>query len=562
MSTIESKVPPMQQAKAVLLREADQETNNKAKAKAHAKTAPRFDRRTFLAYAGMTAAAGALVVFQRQAEAGPFSLAVDRVFNKSWDVIVVGAGGAGLAAAVSAAEKGAKVLLVEKMGAVGGNTLLASGLFNAADPVRQKPLGIEDSTDWHFEQTLESAGGRSDPKVIRRFVDEALPTLHWLESLGMVFLPGVVTTWGAEWPRGHKPLLPRGQGYIRLLAGKLLELGGEIRFNTTLKAIVRSPDNLESFDRSEDADDVENVNPPGSRPRGRVTGIVVTHSGKEKGEVEEVLSARCGVVLAAGGYAQNREMLRRYAPQYADFSTDNAPGSTGEAIFAAERAGARIVNLDCVQTVPGAPKGRRFQVRLDLDSGRFILVDGSGRRFIDEDASRDQLSAAIIGCEGGRAYSITDNATVDFYDLISKKDIYRGLLTGDALRAPTLEALAERIQLPAEALKQSVASFNDDVSNKRGKCGRILCAPISKPPFWASRIVLTVHSTMGGVAIDPNGAVLDRAGNPIPGLFAAGEIVGNLHGRNRIGGNGIGAAITMGRIAGQSAADSFASSAR
>lgn len=461
-----------------------------------------------------------------------------------YDVIVVGGGGAGLAAAVSAAQAGASVLLIEKTGMLGGNTLRASGLFNVADPARQSPLGIKDSAQWHFKQTLESSGGRSDPQVIRRFTEAALPTIHWLESLGMRFLPGVYTTWGAEWPRGHKPLLPRGQGYIRILSGKLLALGGEIRLHTKLRGLVRDPES------------------------GRITGVVVEsadagrHSSGSKADGEKersarksnaFISARRGVVLAAGGYAQNKAMLARYAPQYAEFPTDNAPGSTGEAIFAAKAVGAKIINLDCVQTVPGAPKGRRFQVRLDLDSGRVILVDGGGRRFIDEDTSRDRLSEAIISCHDG-AYSITDDAAVNTFDLISKKDIYRGLLTGDAVRAPTLDELAKRLGLPADALRESVAAFNEDTRQKRGKCSRILCAPIAEPPFWGSRIMLNVHSTMGGVAISPDSAVLDGEGRVIPGLFAAGEIVGNLHGRNRIGGNGIGAAITMGRIAGENAA--------
>lgn len=136
-----------------------------------------------------------------------FSFAEDE-----FDVVVAGAGGAGLAAALSAAEQGASVLLVEKMAAIGGNTLRASGLFNASDPARQEPMGITDSPSWHYEQTMASGHGRNDPAVVRRFVCEALPTLKWLESLGVRFMPETVATWGAEWPRGHKPTQPRGAG--------------------------------------------------------------------------------------------------------------------------------------------------------------------------------------------------------------------------------------------------------------------------------------------------------------------------------------------------------------
>lgn len=146
-----------------------------------------------------------------------FSFAEDE-----FDVVVAGAGGAGLAAALSAAEQGASVLLVEKMAAIGGNTLRASGLFNASDPARQEPMGITDSPSWHYEQTMASGHGRNDPAVVRRFVCEALPTLKWLESLGVRFMPETVATWGAEWPRGHKPTQPRGQAYIRTLSSECI----------------------------------------------------------------------------------------------------------------------------------------------------------------------------------------------------------------------------------------------------------------------------------------------------------------------------------------------------
>lgn len=136
-----------------------------------------------------------------------FSFAEDE-----FDVVVAGAGGAGLAAALSAAEQGASVLLVEKMAAIGGNTLRASGLFNASDPARQEPMGITDSPSWHYEQTMASGHGRNDPAVVRRFVCEALPTLKWLESLGVRFMPETVATWGAEWPRGRAATSPRNRG--------------------------------------------------------------------------------------------------------------------------------------------------------------------------------------------------------------------------------------------------------------------------------------------------------------------------------------------------------------
>ncbi len=441
-------------------------------------------------------------------------------WRREVDVLVVGAGGAGLAAAVAAAEEGASVLVLEKEAAIGGNTLRASGLFNAADPERQGPMGVKDSVAWHAEQTIESGGGRNDPDVVRRFAEEALPTIHWLEGMGIRFLPETQTTWGAEWPRGHKPFLPRGSSYIRTLSGKLLESGGEIRTKTVLRDLLR--------------DD-----------RGRVTGVVTT-----KG-VE--IRAKC-VVLASGGYGANPNLLKRWAPDWAELPTDNAPGTTGDGQLAADRAGAALVNLEVVQAVPGVRKGQNHAVRLDLDVGAFVLVDGRGERFVDEDGSRRALANAIREAFGGRAFTVTDDRTVSSYDLVTQKDIYRGLQTGGVFRADTLEALAGEAGLPVAPLVQTVHDFNLEVERKVGKCGRVRCRRIETPPFWIAPVHLNLHSTLGGVRITPEGAVLDRRGKVLPGLFAAGEVVGNVHGANRIGGNGIAAAITFGRIAGRSAA--------
>lgn len=199
-------------------------------------------------------------------------------------------------------------------------------------------------------------------------------------------------------------------------------------------------------------------------------------------------------------------------------------------------------------------KGETHAVRLDLDIGACILVDARGERLVEEDGSRRALALAIRNAAGGRAYTVTDDRGVSSYDLVSQKDIYRGLQTGDAFRAETLEDLARKTGLPADALCRTVESFNDEVEKQTGKCGRVVCRKIVTPPFWAAPVYLNIHSTLGGVRITPEGEVLDRKGRVLTGLFAAGEVVGNVHGANRIGGNGIAAALTFGRIAGRSAA--------
>lgn len=444
-----------------------------------------------------------------------------------FDIIVVGAGGAGLAAALTVAEAKERVLLIEKMGAIGGNTLRASGLFNAADPERQERIGIKDSPQWHFEQMMKSGRSKGDPEVVRRFVNEALPTLHWLESLGVRFLPTPMTTWGAEWPRGHKPLQPRGQAYIRTMSTACIKQGVIIKTNTALTDLITD----------------EN---------GRVTGIrsVVASS---QGQHTMVFHARKAVILTAGGFGANSVLVSKYRPELKGIPTDNNPGNTGDVMEAAMRIGAATTGLSYIQCVPGAPKGRNFQVRLDLDIGRVVMLDADGRRFIDEDQSRGELSRAILNHPKGSVWMLTDNASVNEMDQISRKDVYRGLQTGDSMRADSLEEIAVKMSLPVHEVKASISQFNQEVAQEVGKCGRVKCHLIKTSPYWASRVILNVHTTMGGLVINSKAQVKNKAGQIIPGLFAAGEISGSVHGENRMGGNGIADAITFGRIAGKEA---------
>lgn len=452
------------------------------------------------------------------------------------DVVVVGGGGAGLAAAVSAAERKLRVILLEKEAAFGGNTAVSTGLFAAVDPVRQQKQGIEDSEELYAEQMLQSGRGKSDPKLVRTLAHEAPSTLRWLESMGLRFSDELIESYGSHWVRDHRPLTANGLGYIRVLVTQAMRMGVDLRTNAPVVKILTDE-------------------------KGRVTGVRVlktpdSANGKGRDGKNEyvVVLARYGVILASGGFGANPDMVARYAPNLADLTTDNAPGNTGEMIVEAARIGAMLRDMSEIQCLPGCPQGRTHRVRLHTDVSRFIMVNHDGKRFVREDGRRDALRDAVLALPERYAFSIVDNRGLESHNILVQKETVIGVETGDAFRADSLEELARKIGVPAGALIESVETYNRAVSSKRDPFGRDpmnLIYEIRTPPFWACLAGMTVHTTMGGIAIDEHARVLDATGRPIPKLYAAGETTGGVHGANRLGAHGLPDALTFGRIAGK-----------
>ena len=459
------------------------------------------------------------------------SLVPDK-WDLTTEVLVVGSGGAGLAAAVSAAQAGAKVTVIEKLAFIGGNTMISSGYFNAVDPERQKKQGIEDSIEKHIEQTLAGGDGRADPELVRILCSNALGSLHWLESMGLKFRPDVMQVYGALWPRSHLATEPKGTGFIRVLSTKAKELGVDILTNTKLVKIIR-----EQFDE------------------GRALGVLAEQKGKPF-----YIRATKGIVLAAGGFAANPRLRAIHDPRMLTLTTTNNQAcSTGEVMLAANEAGAYLMGLDYIQCNPGCPPGHTSRQALHLDVSRYVFVDKRGKRFVAEDARRDVLRDAILNLPEKFGYAIVDNDGFNSYNQVVRDDAMKGLKTGDAFKADTLEGLAKQMGVPADQLKKTIADYNAMVDQKKdpdfGKAERNLSHKIEKAPYWAALSSMAVHHTMGGVRIDKETRVLDRQGNVIKGLYAAGEVTGGIHGTNRLGGNAIADIFTFGRIAGNSAAN-------
>lgn len=449
------------------------------------------------------------------------------------EVAIIGAGGAGLAAAVSAHQNGAKVIVIEKMPNVGGNTIISGSAFNAVDEKRQSAQGIEDSIEKHYTQTYEGGDKQGDPALVRVLVENAYPTIEWLESLGMEFKDTVFTVLGALWPRSHKPVEPLGTGYI----------------NTYMNYIKEHSDEIEILTETEAKELVVNA-------EGRVTGF------KAEGKNGSVtVNASRGVIIASGGFGSNIEMRDQYNtiwPTLTNIKTTNHKGATGDGIVMAEKINADIVQMENIQLLPmGDPVTGSLSGNIEQGVENRIFVSEAGNRFVDEGARRDVMTKALMEQTNSSMWVIVDQHSYPTGDTVNNfnESIDSLVEQGRAFKADTLEDLAKQIGVDPANLVKSVEAFNASVDGATDEFGRTLFMDkLDTAPFYAGKRVPTVHHTMGGIKITTETRVVDKNGVVIPGLFAAGEVTGGIHGANRLGGNALADVNTFGRIAGAQAA--------
>lgn len=491
----------------------------------------------------------------------------------SADLIIVGAGGAGLSAAVTAKDLGVKnVLVLEKMPVIGGNTLRCASAFNAADPDRQKALPMTetlkeavvkaisekpvseehaklmadvkakyeaylksgsktlfDCPEWHALQTYNGGDKVGHIPLIRQYSNNVLDTLHWMQSKGSPVMDRVSQGAGALWQRTHQLDAPAGLGLIDPLYQSAVKQGVNFKLGMRVQDLILND-------------------------KGRVIGVTATDKVGNKYE----FTSKDGVILATGGYSQNKEMRQKSAPHLTpEMVSTNQPGATGDGIVIATRHGADTTGMNYVQVYPLATPGTgALQGRARKMSGLDDVIDvnKNGERFVKEDARRDEFVAAIKKQPGGVVYDINDSSIVKPLNSFNE-DVETLVSIGRIYKADSLADLAKQLGMPADKLEATVAEFNKMVEAKNDpKFGRKLFdRPIVKPPFYATPRAPSIHHTMGGLQISTNAQVLDKKGKPIPGLYAAGEVTGGIHGSNRLGGNATADVLTFGRIAAKSA---------
>jgi succinate dehydrogenase/fumarate reductase flavoprotein subunit len=458
------------------------------------------------------------------------------------DVVVVGSGVAGLAAALTARASGAeRVLVAEAEGVVGGSSRLSGGLIMGAGTRYQKAHGIEDDGDSLFHDYMSLNRWSVDAGIVRRFCELAGQTVDWLGDLGVEYYDTLVLGGDERLPRVHVPV-GRGQHMIDVLWAACREADVDVALGQRVDRLLVEGD--------------------------AVIGVAV-------GDDEITAGA---TVIATGGFGNNPEKLAEHYPSAA--GTGNAwyigaDGARGDAIDLAAQVGAQITGHDRGLRLLHAGFDLIFEAYLP---GWLVLVNGEGRRFIDETAPYGILDT-VVREQGDRVYVVFDDASLQaataggearYKHAIpgsSKRqsphwnaDIVEAMVdAGHVVRADTIDGVATGVGVPAAALRSTIDGYNAAVA--AGEDTEFLkdvsfLEPVATPPFYGAELrPSTVCSTACGLRIDPDAAVRGDGGRPIPGLFAAGECTGGVVGAQYVGsGNNYANGAVIGRIAGASAA--------
>ena len=456
------------------------------------------------------------------------------------DVCVVGGGGSGLASAIAAVQAGANVIVLEKCGITGGSTNVSEGALNAVDPERQEKQGIEDSIETFYTPTIEGGHNQGTPELVHYLTDNALDSVHWLESLGVEFKDECGSATGSLGERSHYPATPSGNTYIRSFQ-KFIE------------------DNADKITLLNDMQAKELI----TNDAGDVVGVKALYDGT--GEV--TVNAKA-VIIATGGFGANVEYRQKvndgvWKEVVLDDSigcTNIKPCAQGEGLALAEGAGAELIGLSDIQLHPCGTPGTGLMEDIRTSGRNRIFVNTEGKRFVNEGAERDKLCKAIFAQPDGTYWVVVNTLRYPDPDepdangaTINNMLALQHIVTGE-----TVDELAAAMDVDAANLQASIDAYNavvDGATDEFGfVCDNTADAAMVDGPWYACRKVPTVHHTMGGIHVNVESEAVSADGKVIPGLYAAGEVTGGIHGSNRLGGNAIADCMTFGRNAGTNAA--------
>lgn len=453
----------------------------------------------------------------------------------AFDVVVVGAGGAGFTAAISAANKGKKVLLAEKLGVFGGSTALSGGEMAVPGNWIQKNEGLADSPQQLANDMLVGGDHRGDPELVDVIANGVYDAAQWLTYEGGVSWEHDLLFFG-----GHsvkRSIIPSGH------------IGNAM--TTKLTARTRTIDNITLLDNTKATALVQDAS-------GRISGVKATNTA-----TGDEYSFDCkAVVLTCGGFGANVEMRTKANPAFGkQFNSTDSVGAQGDGLTMASEIGAKLIDMELIQTYPICDVDTGALLYLDdmrLDE-RTVMFNKEGKRFVEELGRRDVLSEAILKQTDERAYEIWDQAAADATKVVDiHSDEFENLSSRNlCVKADTLEEACGPFGIDAAALAHTLEQWNGyvDAGSDPDFSYRGTLHKINTPPYYIMVYKPAVHYTMGGLHINPRAEVLDGAGNPLPGLFAAGEVAGHKMGTNRLGSTSMADIYTFGRIAGNNAAD-------
>ena len=449
------------------------------------------------------------------------------------DVVVIGAGLAGHCAAIEAARAGARVLLLEREPEVGGSSVLSGGSFAFAGTAAQAAVGIEDSAALLAKDLWEVGGHRNDPALIDVYANHQLQAFQWLVDKGVQFGP-VIAGAGQSVPRIH-PANPAE--VVRLLHE-------EIQRSDTIELVVGAK--VTRLLRN--------------RTSGKVDGVVWM-----QGEHSTQTQVRAGVVIASGGFSRNAELMEEFCPGQAKATRVGGAGSQGEGMKLAWQLGAGLRDMGYVKgTFGNHPDAhpREHTAMLAIYKGA-IAVNKLGKRFADESISYKLLGDACLQQPDAIGYQVLDQDIMEQAVPVAPMfNFPKRLQEGRLLQADTLQALAEKLGIDGQALAETVEQYNRDVAEGRdrtfGRQGIVQgygkLVPIRRAPFYAYPSTSAVIATYCGLTVNPDMNVVDVLGEPIAGLYAAGEVTGGFHGKAFMTGTSLGKCVICGRLAGASAA--------